>query len=125
MRTIDLYFWGYTWNDYKSQIDNTLGILLIYRGGLDSEGIPVMKELLYIGYGTINRIVGSDKWQTIMSVLHPCDMLFYSYAEVDDSVVKDVLAVLIEKGKPKINDNIQNPVEVMIKCHGSCAFLDE
>ena len=66
MKQLELEFQGYTWDEYFYVIANKAGILVAYKGGLDSDGIPQMKEIFYVEEADeINTIYESTKLNEI------------------------------------------------------------
>lgn len=103
MKTFELYFYGYTWEEYAFQISDLKGIFVIYQGCLDSEGIIDIKDLLYIGYH--NGIIGLYENGIIDSIRHyvkPGGRLFLSYAETpSDEEGKELASVIIRFTNPR------------------------
>ena len=50
MRKFELYFYGYTWEEYAFQISSFKGVFVVYQGRLDSEGGIDIKDILYVGF---------------------------------------------------------------------------
>ena len=127
-RHIDLFFQGYTWDEYFYVIGNRSGILIVYRGGLDSEGAVKLDEIVLVEEAEhISTIYESEKLKEIRvetQLKGVNDRLFFSYAEVDDSIKEEVTKQLrytlcpIDR-KCDINNNINN----RIKCKGACALF--
>ena len=69
MNCYNLVFQGYTWDDYFYYIANKPGILVAYRGSLDSEGAIKIDEILYVGeYDNNSTIYESDFLDEIRKV---------------------------------------------------------
>ena len=45
---ISLEFQGYTWDEYFYVIANKPGIVVVYKGGLDSEGAIRLDNIIYV-----------------------------------------------------------------------------
>lgn len=129
MRKFELYFYGYTWEEYAFQISSLKGIFVIYQGRLDSEGFIDIKEILYVGYH--NGIVGLYENGVINSIKHylePGNRLFLSYAETPTDDVGDNLASIIASVvKPKYNPKgVRNDfLDTQIVNKGYCKLIPE
>lgn len=123
MQTVKLNFYGYTWEDFKWQVANLKGILLVYRGKLDHEGFAVMEEILYIGNTSINELYETPLINEIKKGINPTDMLFFSYAEVDENVAIEVESLLVNKVKPRYSKVDGATRELTIECQGNCTLL--
>ena len=129
MRKFELYFHGYTWEEYAFQISSLKGIFVIYQGRLDSEGFIDIKEILYVGYH--NGIVGLYENGVINSIKHylePGNRLFLSYAETPTDDVGDNLASIIASVvKPKYNPKgVRNDfLDTQIVNKGYCKLIPE
>lgn len=129
MRKFELYFYGYTWEEYAFQISSLKGIFVIYQGRLDSEGFIDIKDILYVGYH--NGIIGLYENGVINSIKHylePGNRLFLSYAETPSDDVGDNLASIIASVvKPKYNPNgVRNDfLNTQIVNKGYCKLIPE
>ena len=116
-------FQGYTWDEYFYVIANKAGILVAYKGGLDSEGIPQMKEILYVDEADeINTIYESIKLNEIRKRVGKTDRLFFSYAEIG----KKNRAVITRAIRDSLtSDSIkENKISnVRLSCKGACALF--
>jgi hypothetical protein len=129
MRRFELYFYGYTWEEYAFQISSLKGIFLIYQGCLDSEGSIDIKNLLYVGYhnGIIdlyeNGVIGSLK-----QYVDPGNRLFLSYAEVPTNENGEELASIINSVvKPKYipNDDRSGFSNIQLVIKGNHELIPE
>lgn len=123
MNQIDLKFQGYTWEDYFYVIGNKAGILVAYRGGLDSEGLVQMKEILFVDEADeINTIIESNQFYEIRKHISNKDRLFFSYAE------------MCQKGRAEVTRLIKNHLifgfskenelaNLKVACKGACALF--
>lgn len=121
MKKYKLEFLGYTWDKFFHMIADKHGLLAIYSGGLDSEGMVKMDALLSISYEEhFERLYEGSKINDLRDKISSSQMLFYSYASVDEEVGKDVSDCInsyLHYGKT--NDKIE------IHCTGSCALFPE
>lgn len=120
----NLEFFGYTWDDFFHVISDKEGVLVTYRGCLDHEGVPLMKEILFIDYGKrLGDVFKSDCFKTIKFELGRSEMLFYTYAptkEIDGIKIKEAL---ISALKPRLNNDSTRPEIVELHCKGACALF--
>lgn len=129
MRKFELYFYGYTWEEYAFQISNLKGIFVIYQGCLDFEGSIDLKNILYVGYH--NGIIGLYENGVISSIkqyLEPGNRLFLSYAETPTDDVGDKLAsIIVSVVKPKYNPKgVRNDfLNTQIVNKGYCKLIPE
>lgn len=123
MNLIKLYFWGYTWEQFRGQIGQRKGILLVYKGIKDAEGFVVMKELVYIDYTSINELYENPVMDVIKKSMAPEEMLFYSMADVDERIAKEVLALLHGSVKSVLNEKVTVKSDLVIECSGKCDML--
>lgn len=105
MRKFELYFYGYTWEEYAFQISSFKGVFVIYQGRLDSEGLIDIKDILYVGYHNgIIDLYENGVINSIKQYLEPGNRLFLSYAETSTDEDGDNLASIIASVvKPKYN----------------------
>ena len=129
MKRIELYFYGYTWEEYAFQISGLNGIFVIYQGCLNSEGTINIRDILYIGYH--NGIIGLYENGVIDSIkqfVEPGCRLFLSYAETPNQEDgKNLASMIINIANPKFKQeikrsNFQN-AKIIIK--GNCKFIPE
>lgn len=123
MKTVKLEFWGYTWESFKGQIPDSSYIYLIYRGYLDSEGFVKMSQLLYIDYAIMTELYESTMMSQIKKNLSSTDMLFFSYAKVDEDIALDVRNLLINRIPTPYNQAIPSPNNLVIETSGNCEFV--
>ena len=121
MKQYNLEFQGYTWDKFFHVIADKQGILAIYSGRLDSEGMVVMDALLSISYEErFDCLYDSSRINELRTKITSSQMLFYSYASVDDEVGKDISDFINSHlHNRETNDNIE------IHCTGSCALFPE
>lgn len=120
----DIAFFGYTWEDFFHVISDKEGVLVVYNGCLDSEGTPMMKEILYIDYGKrLGDIHMSENFQILKSEMGMNELLFFSFAptnEIDGRVIKEILVCHL---KPRYNNKVAVPGHVELHCKGACALF--
>ncbi len=123
MQTVRLNFYGYTWEDFRWQISNLKGILLVYRGKLDMEGFTVMEEILHISNTSVKELYETPLMDEIKKNIPSTDMIFFSYADVDTEVAAQVESLLVEKVKPRYSISIKASRDIIIESSGNCALL--
>jgi len=119
-----LVFYGYSWDDYFYVISAKQGVLVTYRGTLDSEGLARMDEILYIdGAEKLSLIYESKELKEVRSSLKNGEKLYFSYAETDNyqEAAKKLITVL----QPSFNRKVENTCEGSLVCEGSCALFPE
>ena len=121
MKQYNLEFQGYTWDKFFHVIADKQGLLAIYSGRLDNEGQVKMDSLLSVSYEErFGNMYDSNSVEELRNKILPTQMLFYSYAEVDKEVGKDISDYINSLlNKEKTND------EFDIHCTGSCALFPE
>ena len=121
MKLYELKFEGYTWDKFFHVIADKQGILAIYSGRLDNEGQVKMDSLLSVSYEErLGNFYNSDKINGIRNKINPTQMLFYSYADVDKVVGKDISDYINSLlNKEKTNEEFE------VLCSGACALLPE
>ena len=125
METIELEFQGYTWDEYFYVISNKSGILVTYRGELDSEGAVKLDEIVHVDeadeFGTLYE---SKQFAEIRKNVGNKGRLFFSYAEMKNGGRAEVTNLLkhalipnhyFEKEYPQINYTIK----------GACALFPQ
>ena len=121
MKNYKLEFHGYTWDKFFHVIADKQGILAIYSGKLDSEGLVKMDSLLSVTFEeSLGNLYESKKIDDLRNKISPSQMLFYSYAKVDKEEGKDIsdyINSLLKK--EKINNEFE------IHCSGACALFPE
>ena len=126
MRKIELYFYGYTWEEYAFQISNVQGIYVIYKGRIDADGLIEIKEILYIGYHkSFIDLYEQNVIEFVKEYLAPTDRIFFSYAEVRSEVFgKDVAALIINEVNPIYNNkNISKITGYDLSCKGEYKLI--
>lgn len=123
MQKVVLDFWGYTWDEFRGLVGDLLGIVLVYKGRLDSEGFPKMEELLFIDYSSINKIADSEVGRKIRGAIKDNDRLFFSYAEVSADLAHDVLSKLIYNNQPRYNNINTKSNNLIVVCKGCCELV--
>lgn len=123
MKEYTLKFEGYTWDEYFYMIAGKQGILVTYRGGLDSEGAAQMKEILCIDDADeINTIYESTKFDEIRKRIGNTDRLFFSYAEIGRKDRADITRAIKESlMSGSIKEN--KITDVRLYCKGACALF--
>jgi len=123
MKCIELEFQGYTWDEYFYAIANKPGILVVYRGGLDSEGTAKMKEIIYVDEADeINTIYESIEIGRIRKTIGITDRLFFSYAEMQSKGRTEVTKLL--KSSLMHGSSNENELStVRLTCKGACALF--
>ena len=121
MKSFKLEFQGYTWDRFFHVIADKQGILAIYGGRLDSEGQVKIDSLLSLSYEErFGNMYDSNRVNEIRNKINPIQMLFYSYADVDKEVGKDVSDYINSLlNKEKTNEEFE------VLCSGACALLPE
>lgn len=119
-------FYGYTWDEYFYVISEKRGVLVTYRGALDSEGALNIDEPLFIeGAKRLRDIYESAIMQEIR--YEAClkgSKLFFSYAEIDENY-SEIAAYLNEIIKPRYNNNMGLTEMKMALCKGACALFPD
>ncbi len=105
MKKFELYFYGYTWEEYAFQISSLKGIFVIYQGRIDSEGLIDIKDILYVGYHNgIIDLYDNGVINSIKQYLEPGNRLFLSYAETStDEDGKYLASIIASVVKTKYN----------------------
>ena len=129
MRRVELYFYGYTWEEYAFQISSLKGIFVIYQGCLDTEGAIDIKDLLYVGYhnGIIN-LYENGVIDSIKKYVEFGNRLFLSYAEIPaDEDGEELVSMIKRVVKPKFNPNsfISNYPNTKLVNKGNCKLIPE
>lgn len=121
MKHYNLEFQGYTWDRFFHVIADKQGILAIYSGRLDNEGQVKMDSLLSVSYEErFSGLFDSNRVEEIRNKISAPQMLFYSYADVDKEVGKDISDYINSHlNKEKTNDEFE------IHCSGACALFPE
>lgn len=119
---ISLEFQGYTWDEYFYVIANKPGIVVVYKGGLDSEGVIRLDNIIYVdGADEIGQVYESKKLKDIRKKMSNTDRLFYSYAEMKAENRKEVVSTL--RGLLKLESVNINISKLKITCRGACALF--
>ncbi len=119
---IQLYFHGYTWDEYFSVIGNKSGIMVAYRGSLDRDGFVKMKDILYVdGANKISDLYESDDFSKIRKKVDLKERLFFSYAEIDADIRKEVVSQINKR--LGLIDNNDSFSDIHITCKGACALF--
>ena len=119
MKEILLDFQGYTWDNYFYVIAEKSGILLTFKGGLDSEGAIELDEIVSVDEAIkFSEIYESDKLREIRNKLKVNEMLFFSYAEAKKEQRITVKDALIKR----LSGDQRNEI-IVIKTNGACALL--
>lgn len=126
MNQTELFFQGYTWDEYFYVISEKRGVLVTYRGSIDSEGVVKMDEILNIeGAEILREIYERNQMQEIRDkVFANGGKLFYSYAETGESYSK-IAAYLNEIIKPRFNNNSGVTEKATVLCKGACALFPD
>ncbi len=121
MKQYKLEFQGYTWDRFFHVIADKQGILAIYCGRLNGEGMVKMDSLLSVSYEErFGNLFDSYRIEELRNKISSPQMLFYSYADVDKEVGKDISDYINSHlNKEKTNDEFE------IHCSGACALFPE
>ncbi len=121
MKQYKLEFQGYTWDRFFHVIADNQGILAIYSGRLDGEGMLKMESLLSVSYEErFSNMFDSNRVEELRNKISSPQMLFYSYADVDKEVGKDISDYINSLlNKEKTNDEFE------VLCSGACALFPE
>lgn len=120
MKLYELEFQGYTWDEYFYVIGNKPGILVAYRGSLDSEGSIKLDDIVYVGGADeLNLCYESRDFQEIRNQLDNF-RLFFSYAEMKLEGRDDVVKVLKHYLFATIPEERDLP-QIKIRCKGTCS----
>lgn len=122
MKEIVLKFQGYTWDEYFYVIANKPGILVAYKGGLDSEGAVKLDDIIYVDEADeLGRIYECDGLSGLKKQINTNNRLFYSYAEMQYEGRVEVTHIL---KNVLLNENNNNhKAKVNITCEGACALF--
>ena len=121
MKHYNLEFQGYTWDRFFHVIADKQGILAIYSGRLDGEGMIKMDSLLSVSYEErFGNMYDSNRVEEFRNKIEPTQMLFYSYADVDKEVGKEFSGYINSLlNKEETNNKYE------IHCSGACALFPE
>ena len=119
---IGLEFQGYTWDEYFHVIANKPGIVVVYKGGLDSEGAIRLDNIIYVdGADEIGQVYESNIVKDIRKEISNTDRLFFSYAEMKAENRNEVVSTL--KSLLKLESGNNNTSKLKITCKGACALF--
>ena len=122
MKEYLLEFQGYTWDDYFYVIGNKPGILVIYRGGLDSEGAIKLEDIVYVdGADELIIVYESREFKEIRKQLDNC-RFFFSYTEMKKDGRDDVVKILKRYLLPKNSEKCGLP-QINVTCKGTCSLF--
>lgn len=122
MKKYELKFEGYTWDEYFYVIGNKSGILVAYRGGLDSEGAIKLEDIVYIDEADkLSLSYESSYIKDIRKRLDNC-RLFFSYAEMKNDGREDVVKELKRYLLPINNEKSVLP-QMKLLCKGACSLF--
>lgn len=122
MKKYKLEFHGYTWDEYFYVIANKPGIVVVYKGGLDSEGAIRLDNIIYVdGADEIGQVYEGKMFKDIRNKVSNTDRLFFSYAEMKAESRKEVVSTL--RGLLKLENGNINTSKQEIKCKGACALF--
>lgn len=126
MKQYELTFQGYTWDEYFYVISEKRGVLVTYRGSLDSEGTVKLDEILQIdGSERLREVYEQSQMQEIRSEVSVSGgKLFFSYAETDENY-SEIAAYLNEMIKPRFNNNREVTGKVSALCKGACSLFPD
>lgn len=129
MKRFELYFYGYTWEEYVFQISSLKGIFVIYHGGLDLEGSVDIKDLLYIGYHNgIIALYEDGVMDSIKKFVKPGNRIFLSYAEMSTNEDGELISsLIIQAANPKYKQVVRQSdlKNAIIIIKGNCKFIPE
>ena len=122
MKKYNLKFQGYTWDEYFFVIANKPGIVVVYKGGLDSEGAIRLDNIIYVdGADEIGQVYESKKLKDIRKKISNTDRLFFSYAEMKAENRNEVVSNL--RGLLKLENVNINTSNQKITCKGAGALF--
>lgn len=129
MRQYKLYFEGSILDDDRSNLPTYSGIYLVYRGLLtpDKKSL-ICSDIIYIGQAEDirRRLSVHNKRTDFLNSLKEGEVLFYSYAKVEQENLDRIENALIYKFKPTLNDNGKDHFpypSTIIDSDGQCALL--
>ena len=129
MRRYNLHFEGSLLDEYRSNLPTYSGIYLVYRGTLSTDRKSLIcAEIIYIGQAEDirRRLSAHNKRTEFFEKLQKGEVLFYSYAKVEQDNLDRVENALIYKCQPTLNetgrDSFPYPSTV-IDSDGQCALL--
>lgn len=129
MKEVELYFHGYTWEEYAYQIIGHPGIYVVYGGHLDSEGFVVMHEVLYIGYHKrINELFENGMLYSLKHQIKDNERLFFSYTDVMSEEEGNMIAAMLvssvnpKKAKSELEEIARRKINKIV-CKGKCDLL--
>ena len=119
---ISLEFQGYTWDEYFYVIANKPGIVVVYKGGLDSKGAIRLDNIIYVdGADEIGQVYESKILKELRKKIPNNHRLFFSYAEMKAENRNEVVSTL--KGLLKLESENINTSKLKIICRGACALF--
>lgn len=125
MKKIKLKFWGYTWEDYFYIIANKSGILICYKGYLDSEGDVKMKEIILVEEADkFSDIIESENFMNVTRETNKTDRLFFSFAEINGDERRQAKKILKNMLITK-SDDTEYDNETVVTCTGACALFSK
>ncbi len=125
MKKIILEFHGYTWDEYFYVIAHKHGILVTYKGGLDSKSFIRLDEILFVDEADeLIKIYESEHLKEIRASLGSNDRLFFSFSEMDKEGRSYVVETLTEILRPRFIFS-KSKVKSHVSCIGSCALFPE
>ena len=103
-------------------IANKSGIVVAYRGGLDSEGAIRLDNIIYVGGADeIGQVYESKRLKDIREKVPNTDRLFFSYAEMKVENRTEVVSTL--RGLLKLQGENIDTSKLKITCKGACALF--
>ncbi len=125
MKDVELFFYGYTWEEYAYQIEDHSGVYVVYSGHLDSEGLVVIKKLLYIDYyKRFSEFFDGDIFSTLKAYLKHNERLFFSYAEyLSEEEGREIVSWIKKSLNMSKKDFNSNKKIKKIISKGDCKFI--
>ena len=130
MKVFNLHFEGSILDEKRSNLPTYSGVYLVYCGTLSEDHKFLRcREIIYIGQAMDIRLRHSDheRRKDFLAQLRLGEVLFYSYAKVEVSLLDRIENALIYHQKPSLNDKGKECYlypDTEIDSDGQCALLD-
>lgn len=131
MKKFNLHFEGSILDEMRSSLPTYSGVYLVYCGTLSEDHKCLRcRAIIYIGQAMDIRLRHSDhdRRKDFLAQLRPGEVLFYSYAKVDMSLLDRIESALIYHHKPLLNEKGKESYlypDTEIDSDGQCALLDK
>lgn len=125
----NLHFEGSLSDTLKQRLPVYSGIYLVYRGKFDAKDkLFYCKEILYIGQAVNirDRVANHERRNDFYAQLRKDESIFYSYAQVDSSILNKIENALIYTMKPCLNSMGKDSYQysaIHVVSDGACALL--